>query len=102
MSLPGSRDTALPALKQATSTIQIGRTASVDSMASSLAQSLAHPGGNITGLTLHSVGTVGGSCELTLAADGVDANVTSWATVRIHDAGQKRLAAAVCLRVAFH
>lgn len=55
---------ALPALKQATSTIPIVMTGSGDPVAQGLVQSLSHPGGNITGLTLQSVDTVGKRLEL--------------------------------------
>ena len=55
---------ALPALKQATSTIPIVMTGSGDPVAQGLVRSLARPGGNITGLTLQSVDTVGKRLEL--------------------------------------
>lgn len=55
---------ALPALKRATSTIPIVMTGSGDPVAQGLVQSLARPGGNITGLTLQSVDTVGKRLEL--------------------------------------
>jgi putative ABC transport system substrate-binding protein len=55
---------ALPALKQATSTIPIVMTGSFDPVAQGLVQSLARPGGNITGLTLQSLDTVGKRLEL--------------------------------------
>ena len=55
---------ALPALKQATSTIPIVMTGSGDPVAQGLVKSLARPGGNITGLTLQSVDTVGKRLEL--------------------------------------
>ncbi len=55
---------ALPALKQATSTIPIVMTGSSDPVAQGFVQSLARPGGNITGLTLQSLDTVGKRLEL--------------------------------------
>ncbi len=55
---------AVPALKQATSTIPIVMTGSADPVAQGLVQSLARPGGNITGLTLQSLDTVGKRLEL--------------------------------------
>jgi putative tryptophan/tyrosine transport system substrate-binding protein len=55
---------ALPALKQATSTIPIVMTGSADPVAQGFVQSLARPGGNITGLTLQSLDTVGKRLEL--------------------------------------
>lgn len=45
---------ALPALKQATSTIPVVMTASGDPVGLGYAQSLGHPGGNFTGLSLQS------------------------------------------------
>jgi putative tryptophan/tyrosine transport system substrate-binding protein len=50
---------ALPALKQATSTIPVIMTASNDPVGQAYVQSLGHPGGNITGLSLQSVETTG-------------------------------------------
>jgi putative tryptophan/tyrosine transport system substrate-binding protein len=44
----------VPALKQATTTIPIVMAASADPVADGYVQSLAHPGGNITGLSLQS------------------------------------------------
>jgi putative tryptophan/tyrosine transport system substrate-binding protein len=55
---------ALPALKQATSTIPIVMTGSSDPVGQGFVQSLARPGGNITGLTLQSLDTVGKRLEL--------------------------------------
>ena len=55
---------AVPALKLATSTIPIVMTGSGDPVAQGLVQSLARPGGNITGLTLQSVDTVGKRLQL--------------------------------------
>jgi putative ABC transport system substrate-binding protein len=55
---------AVPALKAATSTIPIVMTGSGDPVAQGLVHSLARPGGNITGLTLQSVDTVGKRLEL--------------------------------------
>ena len=54
----------VPALKMATSTIPIVMTGSGDPVAQGFVQSLARPGGNITGLTLQSVDTVGKRLEL--------------------------------------
>ena len=50
---------ALPALKQAPSTIPVIMTASNDPVAQGLVQSLGHPGGHFTGLSLQSVETTG-------------------------------------------
>jgi putative ABC transport system substrate-binding protein len=47
----------VPALKQATTTIPIVMAASGDPVADGFVQSLAHPGGNITGLSLQSTET---------------------------------------------
>jgi putative ABC transport system substrate-binding protein len=55
---------ALPALKQATATIPIVMTGSSDPVGQGFAQSLARPGGNITGLSLQSLDTVGKRLEL--------------------------------------
>ena len=55
---------ALPALKQATSTIPIIMAASSDPVGSGYVQSLSRPGGNITGLSLQSVETMGKRLEL--------------------------------------
>ena len=55
---------ALPPLKQATSTIPIVMTGSGDPVAQGFVQSLARPGGNITGMTLQSLDTVGKRLEL--------------------------------------
>jgi putative ABC transport system substrate-binding protein len=55
---------AIPALKLATSTIPIVMTGSSDPVGQGLVQSLARPGGNITGLTLQSLDTVGKRLEL--------------------------------------
>ena len=54
----------LSALKQATSTIPIVMGASSDPVAEGLVQSLGHPGGNITGMSLQSVETSGKRLEL--------------------------------------
>jgi putative ABC transport system substrate-binding protein len=54
----------LPALKQATMTIPIVMAASLDPVGVGLVQSLARPGGNITGLSLQSLDTVGKRLEL--------------------------------------
>ncbi len=55
---------AIPALRQATSTIPIVMTGAGDPVAQGLVHSLARPGGNITGLTLQSVDTVGKRLEM--------------------------------------
>jgi putative tryptophan/tyrosine transport system substrate-binding protein len=55
---------ALPALQQATATIPIVMTGSGDPVAQGFVHSLARPGGNITGLTLQSLDTVGKRLEL--------------------------------------
>jgi putative ABC transport system substrate-binding protein len=55
---------ALPALKQATSTIPIIMAASSDPVGLGFVRSLGHPGGNITGLSLQSVETTGKRLEL--------------------------------------
>ena len=55
---------ALPALKKATSTIPIVMAASSDPVGSGYVQSLSRPGGNITGLSLQSVETMGKRLEL--------------------------------------
>jgi len=55
---------ALSALKQATSTIPIVIAAASGPVGSGYVQSLSRPGGNITGLSLQSVDTVGKRLEL--------------------------------------
>jgi putative ABC transport system substrate-binding protein len=55
---------ALPALKQATSTIPVVMTAANDPVAQGYVQSLGHPGGNFTGLSFQSVETTGKLLEL--------------------------------------
>ena len=55
---------ALPVLKQATATIPIVMAAALDPVAEGLVQSLGHPGGNFTGLSLQSVETTGKRLEL--------------------------------------
>lgn len=55
---------AVPALKQATSTIPIVMTGAGDPVGQGLVKSLARPGGNITGLSLQSVDTTGKRLEL--------------------------------------
>jgi len=55
---------ALPALKQATSTIPIVMTGAGDPVGQGFVQSLGRPGGNITGLSLQSVDTTGKRLEL--------------------------------------
>jgi putative ABC transport system substrate-binding protein len=54
----------VPALKQATATIPIVMAASGDPVGEGYVQSLAHPGGNITGLSLQSSDTTGKRLEL--------------------------------------
>jgi putative ABC transport system substrate-binding protein len=53
----------LPALKQATSTIPIVMAASGDPVGQGFVQSLGHPGGNFTGLSLQQVETTGKRLE---------------------------------------
>src|SRR5262245_42617498 len=55
---------AVPALKQATSTIPIVMAAATDPVRQGLVQSLGSPGGNITGLSLQSIDTRGKRLEL--------------------------------------
>jgi putative ABC transport system substrate-binding protein len=55
---------ALPALKQATSTIPIIMTAALDPVRQGFVQSLAHPGTNFTGFSLQSAETAGKRLEL--------------------------------------
>ena len=55
---------AVPAAKQATSTIPIVMGASLDAVESRLVDSLARPGGNVTGLTLISADLMGKRLEL--------------------------------------
>jgi putative tryptophan/tyrosine transport system substrate-binding protein len=55
---------AVPALRQATTTIPIVMAASGDPVADGYVQSLAHPGGNITGLSLQSTETTAKRLEL--------------------------------------
>ena len=52
------------ALKQATATIPIVMAASVDPVGQGLVQSLARPGGNVTGMSLQSTDTIGKRLEL--------------------------------------
>jgi len=54
----------LPALKQATSTIPVVMAAAGDPVGLGLVQSLRHPGGNFTGLSLQSVELTGKRLEL--------------------------------------
>jgi len=54
----------LPALKQATSTIPVVMTAASDPVGSGYIQSLGHPDGNFTGLSLQSAETTGKRLEL--------------------------------------
>ena len=55
---------ALPALKQATSTIPVIMTATLDPVRQGFVQSLAHPGTNFTGFSLQSAETTGKRLEL--------------------------------------
>ncbi len=55
---------SLPALKQATATIPIVMAASGDPVGDGYVQSLAHPGGNITGMSLQSTETIAKRLEL--------------------------------------
>jgi len=55
---------AVPALKQATATIPIVMAAAGDPVADGFVQSLAHPGGNITGLSLQSADATAKRFEL--------------------------------------
>ena len=55
---------ALPALKQATSSIPVIMTATLDPVRQGFVQSLGHPGGNFTGFSLQSVDAVGKRLEL--------------------------------------
>jgi putative tryptophan/tyrosine transport system substrate-binding protein len=55
---------ALPAVKQATSKIPVVMAASLDPVVQGYVQSLGHPGGNFTGLSLQSVETTGKQLEL--------------------------------------
>ncbi len=55
---------SVPALKQATTTIPIVMAASGDPVGDGYIQSLAHPGGNITGLSLQSTETTAKRLEL--------------------------------------
>ena len=55
---------ALPGLRRATSTIPIVMGGASDPVGEGLVQSLGHPGGNFTGLSLQSVETIGKRLEL--------------------------------------
>jgi len=55
---------SVPALKQATATIPIVMAASGDPVGDGYVQSLAHPGGNITGLSLQATETIAKRLEL--------------------------------------
>ena len=55
---------AMPALKQATSTIPLVMAAASDPVASGFVRSLGQPGGNVTGLSLQSMETSGKRLEL--------------------------------------
>ena len=54
----------LPALKQATSTVPVIMTATLDPVAQGYVQSLGHPGRNFTGFSLQSMETTGKRLEL--------------------------------------
>jgi putative ABC transport system substrate-binding protein len=56
--------TAMPAVKQATSTIPIVMAAASDPVGYGYVRSLAHPGGNITGLSLQAIETTGKRLEM--------------------------------------
>ena len=56
--------TSLPALKQATSTIPIVVTGAADPVGDGFAQSLGHPGGNVTGLSDQNLELIGKRLEL--------------------------------------
>jgi putative tryptophan/tyrosine transport system substrate-binding protein len=55
---------ALPALKQATSTLPIVMTAANDPVGQGYVRSLARPGGNMTGMSLQAIDTTGKRLEL--------------------------------------
>ena len=55
---------ALPALKQATSTVPVIMTATLDPVRQGFVQSLGRPGGNFTGFSLQSPETIGKRLEL--------------------------------------
>jgi putative ABC transport system substrate-binding protein len=55
---------AVPLLKQATTTIPIVFALSLDPVRDALVQSLAHPGGNVTGMSVQSLDLVGKRLEL--------------------------------------
>jgi putative ABC transport system substrate-binding protein len=55
---------ALPALKQATSTVPVIMTATLDPVGQGFVQSLARPGSNFTGFSLQSPDTIGKRLEL--------------------------------------
>jgi putative ABC transport system substrate-binding protein len=58
--------TAVPLIKQVTTTIPIVFAISFDPVRDALVQSLAHPGGNVTGLSVQSTDLVGKRLELLL------------------------------------
>jgi putative ABC transport system substrate-binding protein len=60
----------LPALKQATSTIPVVMAGSSDPVGLGYVQSLRRPGGNFTGLSVHSVELIGKRLELLKLAPG--------------------------------
>jgi putative ABC transport system substrate-binding protein len=59
-----SYGTAIPALKQATSTIPIVFAIAIDPLGAELVASLAHPGGNVTGLSIQQTDAAGKRLEL--------------------------------------
>jgi putative tryptophan/tyrosine transport system substrate-binding protein len=59
-----SYGTAIPALKQATSTIPIVFAIAIDPLGAGLVASLAHPGGNVTGLSIQQTDAAGKRLEL--------------------------------------
>jgi putative ABC transport system substrate-binding protein len=61
-----TRGTAVPLLKQVTTTIPIVFAVSFDPVRDALVQSLARPGGNVTGLSVQSTDLVGKRLELLL------------------------------------
>jgi putative ABC transport system substrate-binding protein len=59
-----TRGTAVPLIKQATTTIPIVFALAFDPVRDALVQSLAHPGGNVTGMSVQSLDLVGKRLEL--------------------------------------
>jgi putative ABC transport system substrate-binding protein len=62
-----TRGTAVTFLKQVTTTIPVVFAVSFDPVRDALVQSLAHPGGNVTGLSVQSTDLVGKRLELSYA-----------------------------------